>query len=788
VGWVVLAGLAVLLPALVRGSELGSYDMLGLYGLTTHPGTVHNIGAGDLISEMIPWSSLAWSQVHAGHLPLWNSYSALGMPLAFNWQSSAFSVPSLLGYLFPANLAYTVQVLATVWIAGAGAYVLCRVLGLGVLASAFAGVAFELGGPFLYWLGWPISSVISWTGWILAGCVLIQRGRRRALWVVLTGGAFACAVYAGQPDALIILVGMIAVVQVVVWIRETMLEPDRRPPVRAVVDTALAFGLGLLLAAPLLLPGLQLISGSARASQGRAAVLAQPAPPLSILGYNFLQGLADSQILYGFAYVGVVAVVCAIGAVIVRRREPYVAGLAVACVVGLLVAFLNPLEHVVNALPAMHSVRLPRAVAFTAFGAAVLGGIGVQALTTCTRAVVPRVFGVLFAVFGTSLVLVRVTGVYRSAPQAAYLRTGSFAWAAGGILMGLAVVLLLGTARPDDAPAAATTGGRGAGRPPHHPRRLSVGAAAVLLVFQTVFLVVVGSGVWPSASDGIPVSPAARTLQRTVGASLVGLGSPACYLSAGLGILPNANILYGVHQLAAYDPLLPSRYYSSWTALTGRSAGYPSYARYCPGVTSASLARLYGVSYVLEPSGAPGPTGATYVETLDDEALFHVTGSASATMTPLTPGAGIPGVSAVGTPVAVAHPDPATWRIESRSTAPQLLRLRLTDVPGWHATIDGRPLALRPFAGIMMQAVIPPGRHVVEVGYWPSRFTAGLVLAALGLVCALVALAAGPVRRWTVRSGRRDPAEPGPAPGQGVRDQIGSVRRSAAPGSGPPAR
>jgi hypothetical protein len=114
--------------------------------------------------------------------------------------------------------------------------------------------------------------------------------------------------------------------------------------------------------------------------------------------------------------------------------------------------------------------------------------------------------------------------------------------------------------------------------------------------------------------------------------------------------------------------------------------------------------------------------------------------------------------------------------------------LRLTDVPGWHATIDGRPLALRPFAGIMMQAVIPPGRHVVEVGYWPSRFTAGLVLAALGLVCALVALAAGPVRRWTVRSGRRDPAEPGPAPGQGVRDQIGSVRRSAAPGSGPPAR
>ena len=71
------------------------------------------------------------------------------------------------------------------------------------------------------------------------------------------------------------------------------------------------------------------------------------------------------------------------------------------------------------------------------------------------------------------------------------------------------------------------------------------------------------------------------------------------------------------------------------------------------------------------------------------------------------------------------------------------------------------------------------------LGFTHHPWRSGLVV---GLVCALVALAAGPVRRWTVRSGRRDPAEPGPAPGQGVRDQIGSVRRSAAPGSGPPAR
>ena len=60
----------------------------------------------------------------------------------------------------------------------------------------------------------------------------------------------------------------------------------------------------------------------------------------------------------------------------------------------------------------------------------------------------------------------------------------------------------------------------------------------------------------------------------------------------------------------------------------------------------------------------------------------------------------------------------------------QVLRLRLTDEPGWHATIDGRPLALVPYAGVMLQARNPPGNHIVELHYWPETFTAGLILAA----------------------------------------------------------
>ena len=73
---------------------------------------------------------MAWTQVHHGQLPLWNPYEALGMPLAFNWQTAAFSVPALVGYLFPLRLAFTVEVMLTLVIAGTGVYALCRVLGL----------------------------------------------------------------------------------------------------------------------------------------------------------------------------------------------------------------------------------------------------------------------------------------------------------------------------------------------------------------------------------------------------------------------------------------------------------------------------------------------------------------------------------------------------------------------------------------------------------------------------------------------------------------------------------
>ena len=214
-----------------------------------------------------------------------------------------------------------------------------------------------------------------------------------------------------------------------------------------------------------------------------------------------------------------------------------------------------------------------------------------------------------------------------------------------------------------------------------------------------------------------------------------------------------------------YDPIIPNVFYRSLQGVSGQSS-LTYFNLFCPQITTAALARLYGVSFVLEHRGAAGPQGSVFVMAVGDEDLYRIPGSGEATLSPLTASGASPPTDAIGTPVPVTHPDPATWKLVTTSSAPQVLRLRLANVPGWGAVIDGQPLALEKFSGIMLQARIPPGQHTVEIHYWPKAFTGGLVLAAcsaIGLsVASIVARARRPQRRTP------SPAPTGPAPNESL--------------------
>ena len=96
--------------------------------------------------------------------------------------------------------------------------------------------------------------------------------------------------------------------------------------------------------------------------------------------------------------------------------------------------------------------------------------------------------------------------------------------------------------------------------------------------------------------------------------------------------------------------------------------------------------------------------------------------------------------------------NPTSWAVKTDSTTAAVLRLRLTNVPGWHATIDGRPLKLEPISSVMFQVRIPSGRHTVRLDYWPSSSTYGLVIDALAVVILSAAVALDLICRRNVRA------------------------------------
>ena len=333
IGWSVALAFLLLAPALLHGSMIGTYDLLAKRGLTSQSGVsiIGNYYNSDPINQMIPWTSVAWTQVHHGFVPLWNPYNGLGLPLAFNWQSAVFSVPSLVGYLVPLRSAYTVGVFVTLVIAGFGAYVLGRTLRLGILGALMIATVFELCGPLVTWLGYPQAQTMAWGGWLFAAGLLLLRGSHRLPAIVLFAVVTACTIYSGHPETLIVM--MLATVLFLATILASGALNGRfgfagGAILRPAIDVVIAAVAGAALAAPLLLPALQLTASSVRSSTATGAGV--PAHGLFYLLFSGFDGVPVAG-NYAFggsfyynetaAYVGVIALALAVVGVLAGIRE-----------------------------------------------------------------------------------------------------------------------------------------------------------------------------------------------------------------------------------------------------------------------------------------------------------------------------------------------------------------------------------------------------------------------------------------------------------------------------------
>jgi hypothetical protein len=786
--WLVAVAVVGLAPTLSRGSVLGPYDLVATWGLGKVPGVVpHNTLSGDQISQFVPWATLAWKEVHAGHLPLWNPFNGLGGPLAFNFQSAAFSFPMLVAYLFPVKLVYTVYVLVKIVVAGTGVYFLARVVGAGPLAAALGGTIFELSGAFAGWAGWPMTTVLCMLGWTLGAGVLVVRHRGRLRDIALLAGSVALAAYGGHPESL----GILLVATTVFMIPVLLAERHRLGSGATVVRPILALGgatlAGLALAAPLLLPGAQVIQGSVHT--GRTGYQALPPHTLANLAFSGWDGFPTANSQYSgsanyyetAAFVGLIALVLGALAIASRWRRPEIRGLALGVVVLSAPVWIGPVAHLLSSVSLFKLVVWSRSLIALDGFLAVLAAVGLQTmLDRDLEGRTTRRFTVLSGVGGAAigvLWLVNLGGHGRSHT----IRLDSFRWPAVSVGALAVSVALVWWRR------------RRAGRPDGAPRWIAPAVAAILTAAEVSFLLTAAPHVWSSSDQSFVATPAEVALAQAIGSERVGFED--CSSVSGQspeGILVEANDAYGVAEMEQYEAVLPTRNLTTYGRLTGRKVNAPSNGLFCPSLPTAALARDYGVAFVLAPPGAPGPAGSVPAGSIGDEQLYGIPGAGVLTLQPVGSPADDP--AAIVIPVSEANLSDVSVPIDAPSAS--VLQLHIANYPGWHATLDGHRLALRSYLGDELEATVPPGHHRLTLTYRPGLFDqgvalAGLVLLGFALGGAVVVVRrrrrSAALRRWPTRPSVEPSGAPVGADGDGPGTDSPPVPTTVGPGRSDPA-
>jgi hypothetical protein len=781
--WVVLCLGCYLSPALKDGLSFGPADIGGqLSYLTYVPNLVfHNHLNGDVITQSVAWYRLDWLAVHHGQWPLWDNFSGDGMPLMLNFESAPFSLPALVGYLFPLSASYLVVVAVKLLIAGTGAYVATRLAGARALGAAMAATTFMLSGSLSGWAGWAVTGPLVWAGWLVAGVLLCWRPRRwRTTGVAVVAVSSAFAVYGGFPETLVLAAIALAAL---VLIGGAMAQQRRQVGPGAIARCLGGLAGGAALSAPLWLPGLAVLRQSSRftenatggvALRGLALLFAQGYDGLPTAGSTWT---GPANYYEATAYVGIVALVLALFAVLVAWRRPMVVALAGTGALCLVIIYGAPTQRLFTDLGG-GDIATQRMLPMLAFCTALLAGLGTEALRRGWQdgGTQRRLLASLVVCGAVLVYLLLISHGKGITPAELSTRRLALLWPLLTVL-GMAAVLALAI-RAQSQARRRRAGTPGAWIP---------AACLVLLASQSAYLVLAGVGLNSYSSRPYPVDKSVAALQHLVGDGLVALDGPNTKdvtQWTGTGLYPEVNLGYGIREMAIHDPVLPPSYLQTWPVASATVNDRLGDNVFVPSVGSAKRARFYGAQFILASPGRR-PKGAVFVTKIPAALvkyvfLYRVPGAAQFSFGPLSGPAG--GGARV---LAQSQPQNGTWRLGVRVPRTSALTARVTYLPGWHVLADGYDLPVHEVDGLFVGATIPAGTRTIVVRYWPGSLTTGFDLAVAALVGLALASSVEEVRRRRALALVK-PVGQGQLVGTGDLDGYGAVVAAGSLVPGPP--
>ena len=215
----------------------------------------------DVIRQLYPWRMEAIRQWKEGSIPLWNPYSFSGTPLLANFQSASLYPFNSLFFIFSEETAWTLLVGLQPFLAIFFTYLYLRSIKASVLASVFGAVSYGISGFMTVWLEYNTVGHIM--AWFPLGLYAIEHFSPTWLTISIT-----LSLLSGHPQ--------IAIYAIIFMTVYASFRTKPRDKMYAFFSILLGFGISAIQ----LLPGIELITHSARANhtyeQMMKSILIQP--------------------------------------------------------------------------------------------------------------------------------------------------------------------------------------------------------------------------------------------------------------------------------------------------------------------------------------------------------------------------------------------------------------------------------------------------------------------------------------------------------------------------------
>lgn len=744
--------------------------------------------------QTLYWTDLSW--IHyprhlfaarewlVGRAPLWDPYEDLGIPLL---AESQVGVLYPLSALFLSPLSPTLELsLFIVLHFSLGAlftYSLARTLALGRAAAALAGLAFGCGGFLMAQV--PNLNIMTGAVWLpLLLLAVIQAVRQRTLLVALLAGLpLALQIFTAQPQIVFYSLVILFAYGLYCLGVDFFTGPRQRRIAYALQTASLlliAFSSGLLLAAPQLLPTLELQQLSVRSQERGVDFLTQTSLP-PVMWLNLLLPSAFGNNVTGFRggdpfqevfiYIGLIPLWLALLGVAGLRhsfsRDRFFFLLLLAGAGLLALGSYTPLyRYVIQYLPGFALFRIPaRWLVGVNLALALLAGFGLDGLLRQGLSRRQWVTFLLVAALLTSGVLLfdryGLEWLSRSGDNLdEFYRRLAETFLEKGFEVQLASRerLLLRWAPALTVPVfllIANLAVMAGLLTLYYLRKLTPGAFAALIILTTaVDLAAAGgttinptkpAGWWQELSGG-----ARYVLDNLNGGRVfpLGMGTEEATVSHLGQYFPS---VYGVYSAGGH----------------GSSLKLARIDTFLHETDPVQALQVLGVRYLLTLGQMGADTAATYPLVYQDENSFvyenrHPLPRAFVVHQAIRAGSPAealryfqerridPGQTVIlesdTTPPAPASPSPETsssavivyqqpqeLKIEANLAANGYLVLLDTFYPGWVATLDGQPIPIYRANYIVRAVFVPAGQHVINFEYRPLSFKLGLGLSLLAL-------------------------------------------------------